>query len=46
MELFGLLDHTVMIMFCHLYSCHCLKQWSDTKKIDFLINMFSKEGHT
>jgi len=28
----------------YLYSLHCLEQWSDAKKIDFLINMFSEAG--
>jgi len=44
MELFGLLDHTVMTTAPHLYSRHCLEQWSDAKKIDFLVDMFSEAG--
>jgi len=43
-ELFSLLDHTVMTTACHLYSRHRLEQWSDDKKIDFLIDMFSETG--
>jgi len=39
-EHFGLLDRTAD----HLYICHCLQEWSDTKKFDFLINMFSEAG--
>ena len=44
-ELFSLLDHTVMTTSSHRYSRHCLELWSDAKKIDFLIDMFSDAGH-
>jgi len=44
-ELFELLDHTVMTTSSHRYSRHCLELWSDAKKIDFCINMFSEVGH-
>jgi len=44
MELFGLLDHTVMTTARHIYIRHRLEQWSDAKKIDFLIDMFGEAG--
>jgi len=44
-ELFELLDHTVMTTSSHCYSRHRLELWSDAKKTDFLIDMFSEAGH-
>jgi len=43
-ELFSLLDHTVMTTSTHCYILHHLELWSDAPKIDFLINMFSEAG--
>jgi len=40
MELFEILDHTVMTTVSHLYIGNCSEQWSDAKKIDFAIHMF------
>jgi hypothetical protein len=45
-ELFSLLDHTVMATSRHGYIRHRLELWSDAKKIHFLINMFSEVVHT
>jgi len=42
MELFEILDHIAMTTTSHLYICHCLKQWSDAKKIYFAISIFIK----
>jgi len=44
MELFSLLDHTVMTTAYYLYSHHRLEQWSDSKKVGFLIYMFIEAG--
>jgi len=44
MELFEILDHTAMTTASHHYIHHRLEQWSDAKKIDFLINMFIEAG--
>jgi hypothetical protein len=44
MELFEILDHTAMTTASHCYIRHRSELWSDTKKIDFLINMFTKAG--
>ena len=44
MELFEILDHTAMTTGSHHYIHHRLEQWSDAKKIDFLINMFIEAG--
>jgi hypothetical protein len=43
-EFFSLLDHTIMTTFAHRYSRHHLELWSDAKKIDFFIDMFSVAG--
>jgi len=43
-ELFGLLDKTIMTTSSHRYIRHRLELWSDAKKIDFLIDMFSEAG--
>jgi len=43
-ELFGLLDKTIMTTSSHSYIRHRLELWSDAKKIDFLIDMFSEAG--
>ena len=44
MELFGILDHTVMTTSSHRYIRHRSELWSDAKKIDFLVDMFSEAG--
>jgi hypothetical protein len=46
MELFEILDHTTMTTASHQYIHHRSEQWSDTKKIDFFIDMFIEEGET
>jgi len=43
-ELFSLLDHTVMTTSTYRYIRHRLELWSDAKKIDFLIDIFSEAG--
>jgi len=43
-EFSGLLDHTVMTTSSHHHIRHRSELWSDAKKIDFLIDMFSKAG--
>jgi hypothetical protein len=43
-EFFNLLDHIVMTTSAHHYSRHRLELWSDSKKIDFFIDMFSVAG--
>jgi len=45
-EFFSFLDHTVMPTSAHRYSRHHLELWSDAKKIDFFIDMFSVAGET
>jgi len=42
MELFKILHHTAMTTASHLYIHHRSEQWSDTKKINFAIDMFIK----
>jgi len=44
MEFFGILDHTVMTTSSHRYIRHRSELWSDAKKIDFLVDMFSEAG--
>jgi len=45
-EFFNLLDHIVMTTSAHHYSRHRLELWSDSKKIDFFIDMFSVARET